>query len=269
MLDFFLTLLCIYALPVGLLFVFQRRLLYQPSKILEAPWVYGLSDFSEHFITGKDGVSLQLWYRAAAPGFPTITYFHGNAFNLSGRVPIYGMLAEKGFGVLALSYRGYGKSTGAPTEQGLYNDARTAIHFLTNQQRIQINRIMLYGESLGTGVATQMATECNVGAIILQAAYTSIAARAAELYRWVPVRLLMRDRYNTLARVGRIKAPLLLFHGERNDIIPIAHGKAVFAAATAPKEAVFFPHVTHNDFDSTVISAHVLDFARKHKLIEA
>ena len=264
----FLTLFVLYALMVGCLYAFQRQLIYHPEKSIGLPWQYGLEGFSEHFVTTSDNVSIQLWYRPAAPSFTTIVYYHGNAYNLSNRAGIYAALAEQGFGVLAVSYRGYGKSGGSPSEQGIYNDARAAIGFLTEQQHIPINRILLFGESLGTGVATQMATEYDVGGIILEAAYTSVAARAAEIYFYVPVKLMIADKFDTIGKIGKVKAPLLLFHGERDNIIPVAMGKAVFNAATSSKQAFFFPYVSHNDFDSHVISAHVSEFAEKHNLIK-
>ena len=268
MIGIFLTFLVIYLLVVGLLYSFQRQLIYHPDKNIGPPAQYGLEGFSEYFITTADHISIQLWYRPAAPGFPTIVYYHGNAYHLGNRAGIYAALAGQGFGVMAVSYRGYGKSGGKPSEQGIYNDARAAIAFLTEQQHIPLTQIMLYGESLGTGVAIQMATEYNVGALILQAAYTGVAARAAEIYFYVPVRLLIADRYHSLDKISKVKAPLLLFHGERDNVIPVAHGRAVFDAAASPKQSFFFPHGSHNDFDSHVISAHVSEFAEKHNLIK-
>jgi fermentation-respiration switch protein FrsA (DUF1100 family) len=267
MVNIFLTLLAAYGLLVALLFAFQRRLIYHPDKVIGTPAAYGLSGFSEQLIPSGDGVTLQVWYRPAAPGFPTIIYYHGNAAHIGNRADILGHLAEKGFGVLGLSYRGYGKSTGSPSEQGIYNDARAAIGFLT-AQHIPLSRIILYGESLGSGVAVQMATEFAVGGLVLEAPYTSVAARAAELYYYIPVKLLIQDKFHSLEKIGRVRAPLLLFHGERDMVIPVAHGRALFEAAPSPKHSFFFPQVAHNDFDTAAISAHVLDFAKQYQLIE-
>lgn len=266
MLNILLTLVAAYSLLVVLLFIFQRQMIYHPDKAIGPPAKYGLSGFSEQFVPSGDGVTLQLWYRPAAQGFPTVVYYHGNASHMGARADILGHLAEKGFGVVGLSYRGYGKSSGRPNEEGIYTDARAAIAFLT-QQRIPLSRIILYGESLGSGVAVQMATEFAVGALVLEAPYTSVAARAAELYYYIPVNLLIQDKFHSLKKIPLVKAPLLLFHGERDMVIPIAHGKALFEAATSPKHSFFFPHVAHNDFDTAAISAHVLDFAKQYQLI--
>ena len=257
------TLLLAYLMMVGFLYGFQRHLIYHPDKNIGPPAQYGLEGFTEQFITTADGVSIQLWYRPAAPGFPTVVYFHGNAAHMGNRAGIYTALAKKGFGVLGVSYRGYGKSGGSPSEQGIYEDARTAIKFLTDAQHIPLKRIILFGESLGTGVAVQMATEYNVGALMLEAPYTSVAARAAEIYFYVPVNLMIQDKFDSINKIARVKAPLLLFHGELDQTIPIAMGRALLGAATSAKQGFFFPNGSHNDFDSHVISAHVLDFAKQ------
>jgi len=264
----FLTIALTYVLFLALVYCFQRHLLYHPDKTIATPAQYGLENFTEYFVPSSDGVTIQLWYRSAAQGMPTVVYFHGNAANLGNRAGIYGALAEKGFGVLAVSYRGYGKSTGSPSEQGLYADARAALSFLTDKQHIPLKHIILFGESLGTGVAVQMATEYDVGGLVLEAAYTSVAARGAEIYFYIPVKLMIRDKFDSLNKIGKVKAPLLLFHGERDSVIPIRMGKAVFAAATAPKQAFYFPRVDHNDFDNFVLAEHVLEFLKTYRLID-
>ncbi len=263
----FFSIALLYAAMVIFLYRMQRHLIYHPQKPILPPAQYGLGEFSEHFIKTPDNETLQLWYREAYEGFPTIVYFHGNATNMSTRAAIYKSLSQLGFGVLALSYRGYGKSTGAPSETGLYNDARTALAFLLQQKHIPLWRVIVYGESLGTGVAVQIATEFDIASLILQAPYTSVAARAAEIYYYAPVNWLIKDSYNSLAKIAHIKGPLLLFHGEKDATIPIAHAKTLFDAAICVKEAVFFPAVGHNDFDSSVISEHVLNFTRTQNIL--
>jgi fermentation-respiration switch protein FrsA (DUF1100 family) len=266
MLNILINLLIAYVLLIVLMYALQRMLLFHPDKNLEAPQAYGLSDFEEVFITSADGLKLQLWYRAANPGFPTIAYFHGNAHNISGRAAIYEALAAGGFGVAALSYRGYGKSEGSPTEQGLYTDARAVMAFL-KEKNITPERTALYGESLGTGVAVHIATEYPISMLVLQAPYISVEDRASELYSFVPVKLMIKDKFRSIDKIKNVKAPLVLFHGERDNVIPAKHGRAIFEAANDPKQAFFFPTTNHNDFDSGLISAHVLDFAKKHNLI--
>jgi fermentation-respiration switch protein FrsA (DUF1100 family) len=252
---------------VSYLYVWQRQLIYHPDTAIESPDHY-VRGFTEYFVKTPDDVSIQLWYHPATQGFPTIIYYHGNAAHMGLRAGMYGSLMEKGFGVLGVEYRGFGKSSGSPTEQGLYIDARTAMAFLTDTQHIPLKRIIIFGESLGTGVAVQMATEYDAGALVLQSAYTSVSARAAEIYYYIPVRMLIHDKFDTIDKIARVKAPLLLYHGELDNVIPIRMGKAVFAAATSPKESIYFPDRAHNNFDTRVISEHVLDFATRHHLID-
>lgn len=250
----------IYSGILAFMAVFQRSMLYFPDKNIGNPETYGLIGFSEYFIRTPDNVLIQTWYKPANDGIPTILYFHGNASHMGNRAGIYSALAGKGFGVLSISYRGYGKSGGSPHEQGLYTDARTAIAFLTEQNKIPLENIILYGESLGTGVAVHMAQEYKVRALILQAPYTSVSGRAAEIYFFMPVKLVMLDHFDSLSKIPNIKSPLLIIHGEMDITIPIRHGKTLLKAATTKKEAVFFHDVGHNNFDSSAIAENVLDF---------
>jgi uncharacterized protein len=267
MVSFLSAIAVFYLALVGCLYYYQRNLLYIPDRQVAAPQQYGLEGFEDLRATSADGVNVQLWYRKAAPNFPTVIYFHGNAAHLGNRAGIFAALAGQGFGVLALSYRGYGASEGSPTEDGIYHDARCAIAYLTEKHSIPLTSILLFGESLGTGVAIQMATEYNIAGVVLEAPYTSVAARAAEIYFYVPVNLLIKDRFDSLSKAPRVKAPVLILHGELDNVIPVQQGRALYAAITSAKKAIYFPRVAHNDFDTGEISAHVLDFAREHRLI--
>ncbi len=267
MLNFIFIAVLAYGVLLGVLYGFQRKLMYHPATALGSPADYGLSGFTPLRLRAQDGTQLTLWYRKAEAGKPTVLYFHGNAGHIGDRAPMYRALAGHGFGVLALSYRGYGTSEGSPSEQGIYQDARAAIGYLTQQEHLAPGNIILYGESLGTGVAVQMATEFPIGLLALQAPYRSVVQRAAELYPYVPVSLLLKDRFDSLAKIGQVRAPLLLFHGLEDEVIPVAHGKAVFEAANEPKQAFFLPGVQHNDFDSATVCAHLLAYATSHHLL--
>ncbi|NCY24975.1 MAG: alpha/beta hydrolase [Alphaproteobacteria bacterium] len=256
----------VYGGMLGYLYSRQRQLIYHPVREVAAPQAYGLSGFTEQLI-GDYGAKLQYWIRPAAPGFPTIMYFHGNAANLSTRAPIFAELAGRGFGVVGLSYRGYGKSDGTPSEDGIFADARAAIALAHKEMGVPYSRMIFYGESLGSGVAVRMAGEHQPGALVLEAAYTSVANRAAELYPYIPVKWLLKDHFDSMAHIGRVRSPVLMFHGELDETIPVAHGRALLAAANEPKQAFFFPDIHHNDFDNALISDHVLAFAHKHGLV--
>lgn len=256
-----------YVALLGTLYVYQRKLLYFPDTNIQPPQYYGLEDYSDRAAFSQDGLRIQFWYKEAKPHYPTIVYFHGNAANLGNRAQSYKSFSDLGFGILALSYRGYGNSQGSPSEEGLYEDARAVIGYAYSELRLGSDRLIYYGESLGSGVAVQMATEHAPGAVVLEAPYTSVADRAGEIYFYVPVHLLMKDQFDSIAKIKNINSPLLIFHGEKDGTIPISHGKKLLAAANEPKEAVFFPDRGHNDFDRNKISTHVLDFAKEHGLI--
>lgn len=276
MFIFIIVALIMYIAIVLAMAVFQRNLLYLPDKIIETPQQYGLSGFDELFIKSKNELvdfatpsitqeTIQLWYKPSQNLMPTIIYFHGNASHIGNRSGILSALSNKGLGVLAVSYRGYGKSTGNPSEQGLYTDARSAINFLVKEKNIALSDIIIYGESLGSGVAIQMASEMSFGGLILQAPYTSITNRAAEIYWFLPVKLILRDNFDSINKIEKIQSPLLIFHGELDTTIPVSHGKAIFNAAPQLKKIIYFPDVEHNNFDSEVIADDVLRFVENKK----
>ncbi len=256
-----------YAGVCGYMYLFQRRLIYHPDTQIGTPESYGLSGFGESFIR-KGSSSLQLWVHPAQAGMPMVVYFHGNASHLGNRAKILGALAAKGFGVTALSYRGYGKSSGTPTETGLYDDARAAMAYVAQELGCPVGRTIIFGESLGTGVAVQMASEYPVGGLVLQAAYLSVAQRAAEMYPYIPVKWMIRDRFHSLNKIGKLTMPVLQFHGDRDDTIPLAHGRRLHEAVISPKEVIIFPGVGHADFDTARLAKYVSDFAHQYGLID-
>lgn len=243
----------------------QRSLMYHPYIALDGPASYGL-DFEDIRFQAADGVALRAWYRAPHPGYPLLVYFHGNAGNLANRAHVYQTLAGAGYGVFALSYRGYGGSGGVPGEAGFYADGRAAIAYARDELNIPVSQMVAYGESIGTGVATQMAGEFDLAALVLWAPFTSLENRAAEIYPWLPVRLLLKDRFDSIGKIGSLRMPVLIMHGEQDNIIPPEHGKALLAAAPEPKQGEFFSGIGHNDFPAEYIMPVLNDFFRKHRL---
>jgi hypothetical protein len=241
--TFALWILAAYLAVIAGLFATQRRLLYFPDTTLLAPQRYGLENAREVSLEADDGVSLTAWLLAPRSGMPVIVYFHGNAANLGNRAERFALLGGAGYGLLAPSYRGYGGSEGSPSEDGLYRDGRAALE--RAMREFPGAKIVLYGESLGTGVATRMATEYDVAAVILEAPYTSLAARAQEIYWWLPARLLVLDRFDNAGNIGKIGAPVAILHGERDDVVPVRHGRALLEMANAPKTGVFLPGQGH------------------------
>jgi hypothetical protein len=236
-------------------------MLYKPSQQLSLPKNYGMYQTELVKLTTSDGKTILSWYTPPKNGNPIMLYFHGNAGNLSHRSEKLKTFIKNtnGYGQLAVSWRGYGGSEGEPTEQGLYNDARAAIEFLLKKGH-SINNIFIYGESLGTGVAIQMATEYDIKAVILEAPYTSVENRAAELYPYVPVRFIIKDRFRTIDKIKSVNAPILIFHGYLDKVMPISHGTKILEAANEPKEARFYENVGHTDFNLDEISKLTYEF---------
>jgi uncharacterized protein len=199
-------------------------------------------------ISLRSGDDLQLlsWYRPASDGLPTILYFQGNAGNLESQARLVKPLYDAGYGLFMLGYRGYGGNAGEPSEQGLYTDARSALRFL-GERGVSENQIVLYGRSLGTGVATQIASEIEARGLILQAPFTSVPDMGAEQYPWLPVRLLARDQFNTLAKIGRVGEPLFVYWGSQDRTVPPHHPAAVFAAASEPKTHLIIEGAGHSN----------------------
>ena len=202
--------------------LYQRSLLYFPGGDVPSPDQAGVPEMQPVTIRTGDGLDLLAWYRPAAGGseaLPTIVYFHGNGGNLAMRSFAVRPFLDAGLGVLLVSYRGYGGNPVCPTEQGLYRDGHAALNFLKSLG-VPPELTVLYGESLGTGVAVAMAAGRQVGAVILEAPFTSAVDVAAAHYWFLPVRLLQWDRFDSLSRIGAIGAPLLVLYGTVDDIVP-------------------------------------------------
>lgn len=255
--NFIIVLGAGYLVICLLMFLFQRSMMYFPSKDLAAPSSYGL-DMEEVKLVAADGVKLTAWYKPSANG-KTIIYYHGNASNLGGRAGKYANYTSAGFGLLALSWRGYGTSEGSPSQEGLYEDARAAVKFLIGKN-IKENEMVFYGESLGTGVAVQMATEFNPKALILEAPYTSTAEVGQSYYPIFPVKLLLRDNYDSLSKIKKVSAALLILHGDSDKVIPLEFGKKLFDAANYPKRIVVFPNHGHSDDNSAEVTKIMQEF---------
>lgn len=224
----------------------QRRLMYFPDASRPAPAASDLKSVREVELATGDGNTLVCWYAEAASNQPTLLYFHGNAGNLASRSGRFAAYIAEGYGMFMMSYRGYNGSTGKPTESANIADAQRAYDYLRNEG-VPADRIIIYGESLGTGVAVQVAASKPVAAVILDSPYTSMVEAATHHYPFIPVSLLLLDRYDTLHHIKRVRVPLLTLHGERDDVIPVEMGRRVFAEANEPKKLLTFPEGNHID----------------------
>ena len=228
------------------LFLRQRTLLFPiPQTGRTSPEAAGFPQAEENILTTSDGEKTIIWHVPAKPGHAVVIYFPGNGDFLGGTVNRFRDITAHGTGLVALSYRGYAGSSGYPSEQGLLRDADAAYVFAS--ARYSLDRIVLWGFSLGTGVAVATATEHPVAKLILEAPYTSIVDIAASHFPFVPVRWLLRDPFRSDQRMTQVTAPLLIMHGERDDTIPIGFGERLFALARGPKQFVRFPEGGHDD----------------------
>jgi fermentation-respiration switch protein FrsA (DUF1100 family) len=237
-----------YCAGLVLLFVKQRAMLFPiPATERAAPAAAGFPQAEEHVLTTSDGEKVIVWHVAPKPGRSVVLFFPGNGDFLAGRVSRFKGITADGTGLVALSYRGYAGSTGAPSEQGLLQDAAAAYAFAT--ERYDAQRIVAWGFSLGTGVAVAVASEHPVGKLILEAPYTSTVDVAASLFRFIPIRLLMRDQFHSDVRIARVTVPLLVMHGTNDPAIPITFSERLFALAHEPKKLVRFPGGGHENLD--------------------
>jgi fermentation-respiration switch protein FrsA (DUF1100 family) len=240
-----------YAGLVALLYLAQRSLLYHPDRSHVSPPAAGLPQAEEVALDTSDGEKLIAWHVAPKPGKAIVLYFHGNAEIVPWRADRHRALIADGTGLLALSYRGYSASTGSPSEEGLARDAMAAYGFAA--ARYGAERIALWGHSLGSGVAVRLASEQRIAKLVLEAPFSSAVDVAAATFPFAPVRLLMRDQFRSDQRIARVTAPVLVLHGERDTVIPIASGERLYGLIRGPKRFVRFPagdHVNLDDFDA-------------------
>jgi uncharacterized protein len=236
---------------VGLLvgvYICQRELEYLPvPDFAGTPKENGVEEMSIVTVKTSDNLSLMGWF--APPkiaGQKVVVIYHGNGANLGAKAGRARLFLDKGYGVFLCEYRGFGGNPGSPTEEGVYNDARAVINWL-GEKGFSKSSVVLYGESLGTGIAVQMATEFQPFGLILEAPYSSALSVAERRYPIFPVALLMKDRFDSISKIGRFKLPLLIVHGDRDHIIPIVFSRDLFNAANEPKKFIQVDGAGHLD----------------------
>ncbi len=227
-----------YAVLAAVLFVFQPRFVYYPDtgrNIIGTPKDHGL-DYESVEIETQDGEILQGWYVPAPNAPATVLFFHGNAGNISTRMGYLLMFYRLGYNTFIIDYRGYGESSGTPSEQGTYRDAQAAWRYLTEERNIPSTRIVLLGESLGGAVATWLAAREKPALLLLASAFTSIADMGAAIYPFLPTHLLTRFEYNTQEYLRGVTCPVFVAHSPQDEIVPFAQGQALYATAPEPKQ---------------------------------
>ncbi len=251
---------------VALLYVKQRSIMYFPQKNVPVPAEHGLEVMDVVHSVTSDGIDIAAWYyKAADPAKPTIILFHGNAGNIGIRDFKARMFIDAGYGIMLAGYRGYGGNTGKPTENGLYEDARAQMRWLVSHG-VKPQNIVIYGESLGSGVATKMATEFpQARAVILETPYTSTVEVGQWRFPVVPVYLLMKDRFESIERIDEIRSPVLVLHGTKDRIVPFRYGLKLYEAANQPKHMEVFEGGGHNDLYKHGADQAILSFLENYK----
>ncbi len=237
-----------YAALAALLFVFQSRFIYFPEMGRQdraTPAQLRLP-FEEVRIATADGETLHGWFVPAPDARATVLFLHGNAGSIVHRLDWLPMFQRLRLSALLVDYRGFGASTGSPSEPGTYADAEAAWRHLTAARRIPPGHIVVFGESLGGAVAAQLAARVDPAALVLHSAFTSAPDLAADLYPFLPARLLTRYRYDTLGEVKALRCPLLVAHSPQDEIIPLAHGRRLYDAAAGRKQWIELAG-SHND----------------------
>ena len=234
---------------VLLIRVFENRLIYFPPRYPEGfadPASYGLR-LEEVWLTTEDGLRLNAWFLPAPTSPVVLLVFHGNADNLGYGLGRLRVLARLGVNVLALDYRGYGKSEGTPDEAGIYLDAEAAYRYLTEVRGFQPKNIVVYGESLGGAVAIYVASRHECGGLIVGSSFTSGREMARRVFRIPLLGYVLRSRFDSLAKIKQVRCPTLIVHGTRDEVVPFAMGQRLYQAAPEPKMFLPIEGAAHND----------------------
>ncbi len=250
-----LFLCIIYVIIIFYFFLFQRKLIYAPSREIEStPATIGLP-YEEVFISTADNISICGWYVPAEKAKGTVLFFHGNAGNISSRLHRLQTINSMSLNVLIIDYRGYGKSGGKPSEQGLQADAIAAWNFLIQMRKEKPERIVLFGHSLGGAVAAFLASKVNPAGLIIEGAFTSIPDMGALLYPYLPIKLLSREKHEVSSYIKNISCPILIAHSREDEITPFDMGQKLFNNAKEPK---FFFELSgrHSDSESITSSSY-------------
>ncbi len=239
--------LVLLAVISGVLLLLEKRLIYFPMREHEVtPAGLGLK-FEDVDLHAEDGVALHAWYLPLPDAAYSFLVCHGNGGNIAHRLDRALMLQSRlRAASLLFDYRGYGRSQGSPDEEGTYRDARAAYRWLRSRG-VEPGRIVIFGESLGSAVALQLALEAEARALVLEAPFASIPAMARAVYPFLPLWPFVRTRYDNLGKVSGLRMPLLVLHGDRDQVVPFAQGRRVFDAAPEPKRFFAIPGASHND----------------------
>ena len=254
-LQFILTIFVIYFLVLVFLYFYQRNLLYHPNENNYSGDKI-LVDIEKVKIQTADNIELLGWYHEKnLKDYKTLVYFHGNAGSLENRIHKLNHFQDMNINFLIIAWRGFNGNKGKPSERGLYLDGKSTIDWLI-KKGVNEENIILYGESLGTGVATHLAQNKNYAGVILETPFTSMVDAAKNFYPYVPINLLLKDKFENFKKVKNINAPILVMHGEVDKIVPFSMGKKIYEIANNPKYSYFTKYDDHMmEYDENLVLA--------------
>ena len=260
MIKYIISIISIYFFFGLILFLFQRKILFNVSGKPQNPSYYGLKNVAVVKIPTIDGLSLLAWYSKPKRNNPTLLYFHGNSFDIGERGYRINRYIRNGWGVLLVAWRGYSGNKGKPSENNLYIDGESSLKWLNNNTFTENSSIILYGESLGTGVAVELATRYSFKSVILEAPFTSISDLAKKRYKIYPSKFLVLDKFDNFKKIKKILSPLLIISGKKDEIVPHSHSIKLYKVAKKPKERVFIDEAMHNNLYDFGIDKEVIKF---------
>ena len=244
LLQLVLIIFFLYFLVLVFLYFYQRNLLYHPNENNYSEDKI-LVDIKKVKILTSDNIELVGWYHEKnLKSYKTLIYFHGNAGSLENRIHKLNHFQDMNINFLIIAWRGFSGNNGKPSEKGLYLDGNSAINWLIKKGVAEKN-LILYGESLGTGVATHLAQNRNFGGVILETPFTSMVDAAKIFYPYIPVNLLLKDKFENYKKVRNINSPILIMHGEKDQIVPFSMGKKIYEIANEPKYSFFTKYDNH------------------------
>ncbi len=243
-----------------LLYLFQRRIIFNKSGKPQAPQYYNLDKTKEILIKTADKISLLAWFYEGEKNMPILVYFHGNSFDIGERAYRIKRYNDAGFSTLLVSWRGFSGNEGNPTENNLYLDGQATIDWILNNTHFKIQDIINYGESLGSGVAVELNLKYNFLCTVLEAPFTSIADVATKRYKIYPTTYLVKDKFDNLSKIDKIKSPLLVISGLRDEVVPHNQSKLLFDRASITKKSLFIDEAMHNNLYEFGIEKMVIDF---------
>ena len=260
MLNYIFSGIFLYLIIGIAIFIIQRRMTFNKSGKPYSPKEYGLYNIKEVFIETPDNLKLLAWFQKPKDKKSMLVYFHGNSFDIGERAYRIERYIKNGWGVLLVAWRGYSGNKGTPTEKNLYIDGQATIDWLKKNINLQNSDIVLYGESLGCGVAIELALQNEFKSIILEAPFTSMADIGQQRFPIYPVKYLTLDKFDNLSKIEKISSPLLIIHGKNDEIIPCSHSLKLFQKAKEPKKNVCVDEAMHNNLYDYNIGKEVINF---------